>query len=67
MAWRVVARSEVLLLGVRVAEIGRAGSVCGYVNKEEKNFSYSKKVAVRSENVAKHGGQVARQVGLCVL
>ena len=36
-------------------------------NKEEKNFSYSKKVAVRSEDVAKHGGQVARQVGLCVL
>ena len=36
-------------------------------NKEEKNFSYSRKVAVRSEDVAMHGGQVARQVGVCVL
>ena len=35
--------------------------------KEEKNFSYSKKVAVRSKDVAMHGGQVARQVGVCVL
>ena len=37
------------------------------LRRKKKNFSYSKKVAVRSEDVAMHGGQVARQVGVRVV
>ena len=43
VGWRVVARSEVLLLGVRVEEISQAGSVCGSCEEGRKEFFLQQK------------------------